>query len=253
MPGTVARWSRIFLASALATIPALSAGALEPTEPTLPRPLCIPHTPCHLPHPFTAQVDGPITLEVVTPSGARTTPIQVQALAWSSPELEPLKSADPEEGGQVYAHRKAGHGQNEVSKSAPVVYSADPQEGGQVAGASDAEPAQRKAGHDQNELVPASPSPVAVPYPNTASRDAASGLPTGKRMHKPYTLMEPVAKKGAVKVSVLAGACVKGEHIKEATITMRTGTYHLHDIDVAGCTSNGDNTDTCTLTYASLE
>jgi len=34
---------------------------------------------------------------------------------------------------------------------------------------------------------------------------------------------------------------------------MRTGSYHLHDIDVAGCTSNGDDTDTCTLTYASLE
>jgi hypothetical protein len=35
---------------------------------------------------------------------------------------------------------------------------------------------------------PAAPAPVAVPYPNTSARDAATGLPTGKRMHKPYTL-----------------------------------------------------------------
>lgn len=32
---------------------------------------------------------------------------------------------------------------------------------------------------------PAPPAPV--PYPNAAARDPASGLPTGKRMHKPYT------------------------------------------------------------------
>jgi hypothetical protein len=41
--------------------------------------------------------------------------------------------------------------------------------------------------------VPAAPAPIAVPYPNTAARDAATGLPTGKRMHKPYTLTAPAA------------------------------------------------------------
>jgi hypothetical protein len=161
----------------------------------------------------------------VASPGASATPIQVQALSWSS---------DPEEGGQVY--------------------SADPEEGGEVVRPADPATAlaRRKAGHGQ-DVVPAAPSPVAVPYPNTASRDAASGLPTGKRMHKPYTLMEPVAKKGTVKVSVLAGACVKGQHFPEATITMRRGSYHLQDVDVAGCTANGDGTDTCTLNYASIE
>lgn len=34
---------------------------------------------------------------------------------------------------------------------------------------------------------PTPPAPVPVPYPNTAARDPASGLPTSKRMHKPYT------------------------------------------------------------------
>ena len=33
----------------------------------------------------------------------------------------------------------------------------------------------------------APPAPVPVPYPNTAARDPASGLPMGKRVHKPYT------------------------------------------------------------------
>lgn len=35
---------------------------------------------------------------------------------------------------------------------------------------------------------PAAPGPVPAPYPNVSSRDAATGLPTGKRMHKPYTV-----------------------------------------------------------------
>jgi hypothetical protein len=222
----------------------------------VPQPFPLPKPPiciiipgfCHG-QVFDARVDGPITLEVTPSPGAPSTPIEVQALAWRSAELEPLKSADPQEGGQVYsadpqeggqivrptdpattiAQRKAGHGEDEISKSAPVVSSADPQEGGQVVGTADADAARR--------------SKVRIREMNvTKLKDMASA-----------NLAEPVAKKGAVKVSVLAGACVKGEHIKEATITMRTGSYHLHDIDVAGCTSNGDNTDTCTLTYASLD
>jgi hypothetical protein len=44
------------------------------------------------------------------------------------------------------------------------------------------------------EAKPAAPAPVPIPYPNTSStssaivspRDTASGLPAGKRMHKPY-------------------------------------------------------------------
>lgn len=40
---------------------------------------------------------------------------------------------------------------------------------------------------------PAAPNPVPAPYPNAAARDAASGLATGKRMHKPYSVVaEPV-------------------------------------------------------------
>ncbi len=40
-------------------------------------------------------------------------------------------------------------------------------------------------------VTPAAPSPTPMPYPAevTAPRDPASGLPTGKRMHKPITVV----------------------------------------------------------------
>lgn len=250
MPGTVTRWSRIMFASILAAYPGATLAQIQPEPIPLPKPpicIIIPGF-CHG-HVVDARVDGPISLEVAATPEAPATSIQVQALAWRSAELEPLKSADPQEGGQVYSadpeeggevvrstdptttiiQRKAGHGQDEISKSAPVVYSADPQEGGQIVGTADAETAQR--------------SKVRIHEMNvTKLKDVASA-----------NLAEPVAKKGTVKVSVLAGSCVKGQHFPEATITMRKGSYHLRDVDVAGCTTNGDNTDTCTLTYASLE
>ena len=39
----------------------------------------------------------------------------------------------------------------------------------------------------------AAPASVTVSQPDTAARDAASGLPAGKRMHKPYMLTAPAA------------------------------------------------------------
>ncbi len=160
---------------------------------------------------------------------------------------------------------------------------------------------------------PAPPAPVPTPYPNVAARDVASGLPTGKRMHKPYTVIaEPqtlqaiaiswgvrggevnsvvsdpeeggqvtAAKSkghpkvseinvmkssdkasanlmaaeppptGTARVTVPLHACVKGTHIKEATIVMRSSRYTLHDVDVDDCIDSGDST-TCTLSYQSL-
>jgi hypothetical protein len=41
-------------------------------------------------------------------------------------------------------------------------------------------------------LKPAAPAPIPMPYPNASAeaRDPASGMATGKRMHKPYTLAQ---------------------------------------------------------------
>jgi hypothetical protein len=101
-------------------------------------------------------------------------------------------------------------------------------------------------------VVPAAPSPVAVPYPNTASRDAASGLPTGKRMHKPMLALADPLPTGTVTIVVARGACVKGQHIPEVKLTTRKASYDLKDIDVLDCAAVGADQDKCTLTYASL-
>jgi type VI protein secretion system component Hcp len=57
---------------------------------------------------------------------------------------------------------------------------------------------------------------------------------------------------GSATITVARNTCASGQHIKEATISVRGRTFVLHDVDVAGCTANGDGTDTCTLNYASI-
>jgi hypothetical protein len=42
-------------------------------------------------------------------------------------------------------------------------------------------------------VPPPSPAPVPVPYPNTSPRDPASGLPTGRRIHKPIRVVTPTS------------------------------------------------------------
>jgi type VI protein secretion system component Hcp len=51
----------------------------------------------------------------------------------------------------------------------------------------------------------------------TSARDAASGLPTGKRMHKPITITKEADKASPT----LMQHTVKGSHIKNANITVR--------------------------------
>ena len=49
------------------------------------------------------------------------------------------------------------------------------------------------AGFAEPPPPPAAPAPQPMPYPTAAARDHATGLPTGKRMHKPYVVAaEPV-------------------------------------------------------------
>jgi hypothetical protein len=52
---------------------------------------------------------------------------------------------------------------------------------------------------------PAAPAPVPVPYTNATARDATSGLPTGKRMHKPFTLSAPA--RDAASTAAQAASC----------------------------------------------
>ena len=110
----------------------------------------------------------------------------------------------------------------------------DPQEGGEVAGTVDS----MKAVRAGKRVPKAHISEMTV----SKASDKASA-----------TLLRPASsEKGKVKVTVLANACVKGQHIPEGTVTMRGVSYALHDIDVLECVHSDANTDTCTLSYQSV-
>jgi hypothetical protein len=76
------------------------------------------------------------------------------------------------------------------------------------------------------EKTPPPSGPVPIPYPNTstttsaASRDAASGLPTGKRMHKPYVFSKeldvkmPLADGRTFVVNKQTGQVVFGDGVQ---------------------------------------
>ena len=100
-----------------------------------------------------------------------------------------------------------------------------------------------------------------------APRDAASGLPTGKRQHKPITITKPVDKaspklaeavvkgkvfksgprpgKGMLAVMVPAGTCVAGARYPSAEFGAGGRVYTLADVVVAACSpspsSGGDS------------
>lgn len=89
-----------------------------------------------------------------------------------------------------------------------------------------------------------------------APRDAASGLPTGKRSKSPASApaaspsTEPVAgtgntlsllvpSSGSEAAKQLYRMCASGKHIKRATLTAGAKTYELHDVVVSSCDEQG--------------
>lgn len=83
----------------------------------------------------------------------------------------------------------------------------------------------------------------------TAPRDAASGMATGKRMHKPFPIARADLAEAAAQSEVqgftltLDGAsplaeqmCAKGKHIAHATLRTAEGDYALDDVTVSECT-----------------
>jgi type VI protein secretion system component Hcp len=90
-----------------------------------------------------------------------------------------------------------------------------------------------------------------------APRDAASGMPTGKRQHKPMTFATddqsspsgdasvrtlnvalPVADNATTQA--LDRACAKGEHIKSAELGNGRERYQLSDVVVSSCAVAGN-------------
>lgn len=236
------RLSRILLASAF-VVPAIAVAEPPPT------PLKTPAAPTPVPMPY------PLL-------AATTQTLEAKSVSWGP--VGGRLSSDPEEGGEI-AHRKAGSDGNPLQEGA-TVYSADPQEGGQVYSADPEEGGEIVRDVDSAATATAKPkakphvsdinvmksTDTASPMLSSARRDPASGLPTGKRMHKPLVALADPLPAGTATVVVARGACVKGQHIPEVKLTTRARVYQLHDVDVAGCTATADDTDTCTLTYTRL-
>ena len=86
----------------------------------------------------------------------------------------------------------------------------------------------------------------------SAPRDTASGLATGKRMHKPFTITKEIDKASPL----LAQACASGKHFQEVDVDLASGHYKLMDVIISSDTrsSGGDRPmESISFTYQKIE
>lgn len=83
--------------------------------------------------------------------------------------------------------------------------------------------------------------------------DAASALPTGKRMHKPFTITKEIDKSSPL----LTQACVSGKHIPQVDVDLGNGQrYTLTDVMVSSVQKSGGSDrpmETVSFTYQKIE
>jgi type VI secretion system Hcp family effector len=86
-----------------------------------------------------------------------------------------------------------------------------------------------------------------------APRDAATGMASGKRMHKPFTITKEVDKASPL----LTKACASGQHYSEVDVQLASGAkYTLSDVMVSSVkqSSGGDRPmETVSFTYQKIE
>lgn len=86
----------------------------------------------------------------------------------------------------------------------------------------------------------------------TAPRDMATGMASGKRMHKPFTITKEVDKASPL----LVKACASGQHFPKVEVQLASGEkYTLTDVMVASDQmSSGDRPmETISFTYQKIE
>ncbi len=86
----------------------------------------------------------------------------------------------------------------------------------------------------------------------TAPRDMATGMATGKRMHKPFTITKEVDKASPL----LMKACASGQHFPQVDVQLGSGEkYTLTDVMVASDqkSSGGRPMETISFTYQKIE
>ena len=74
----------------------------------------------------------------------------------------------------------------------------------------------------------------------TSPRDAASGMPTGKRQHRPVTITKPLDR-GSVRVKVRFPwlDCRVGAAFPDAVLQNAAGRFELKDVVISGCAREG--------------
>lgn len=81
-----------------------------------------------------------------------------------------------------------------------------------------------------------------------APRDAASGMPTGKRQHKPVTITKPVDKASPV----LAKSLAEGKHLSNVTISVDGHVTVLKSARVVSIDRDNSGNEIITLSPVSL-
>ena len=84
-----------------------------------------------------------------------------------------------------------------------------------------------------------------------APRDTATGLATGKRMHKPFTITKEIDKASPL----LAKACASGQHLPEVDVQLTSGVkYMLFDVMVSAIKNSGGERpmESVTFTYQKI-
>lgn len=111
----------------------------------------------------------------------------------------------------------------------------------------------RKAGGTQEKAnIGSQTSGAGAGKVAAAPRDAASGMASGKRMHKPFTITKEID----VASPKLAEACASGKHFQEVDVDMGSAHYKLEDVVISSDTksSGGDRPmETLTFTYQKIE
>ena len=86
----------------------------------------------------------------------------------------------------------------------------------------------------------------------TAPRDMATGMASGKRMHKPFTITKEVDKASPL----LMKACASGQHFPQVDVQLGSGEkYTLTDVMVASDQKSGGEKpmETISFTYQKIE
>jgi len=114
----------------------------------------------------------------------------------------------------------------------------------------------RKAGGTQAQTVGSATGGAGAGKATLATtappRDTASGMPTGKRVHKPLVIVKEVDKASPL----LVQACASGKHFTTAEVDLSGQRYTLYDVVIAAVqkSSGGDRpTETLTLNFTKIE